>query len=67
MKKKFLNWKTLQSKTGLGRDPTTGAVVADDNLSPNHTEGGSHEAVMPAPFHLPFAVIPTYGLVSLKK
>ena len=45
MKKKFLNWQTLHIKTGLGQDPTTGAVVAED-LAPNHTEGGSHEAVI---------------------
>jgi len=51
MKKNFLNWQTLQNKTGLGRDPTTGAVVTED-LAPNHTEGGSHEAVMSPPFPL---------------
>ena len=51
IKKKLLNWQTLQKKTGLGRDPTTGAVVSED-LAANQTEGGSHESVMPPPFPL---------------
>ena len=57
MKKKFLNWQILQNKTGLGRDPTTGAVVAED-LAPNHTKVGSHKAVMPLPFPLSLCTNP---------
>jgi len=30
LKDKFNTWKTLNNRTGLGRDPSTGRVVGDD-------------------------------------
>ena len=45
LKDKFNTWKTLNNHTGLGRDPSTGRVVGDDDWfdSNEDTQEGPHD------------------------